>query len=63
MSLGRHASLRRHPGPLGMEWSLGDRLYREGTVKARAANIRTRLSASDRAHAVTIGLRQEIIEL
>jgi DNA-binding NarL/FixJ family response regulator len=35
----------------------------EATVKSRVTNILSKLSASDRAHAVTIGLRRGIIEL
>jgi DNA-binding NarL/FixJ family response regulator len=35
----------------------------EGTVKSHVSNILSKLSASDRAHAVTIGLKRGIIEL
>ena len=35
----------------------------EATVKSRVTNILSKLSASDRAHAVTIGLRRGIIEI
>jgi len=35
----------------------------EGTVKSHVTNILSKLSASDRAHAVTIGLKRGIIEL
>lgn len=35
----------------------------EATVKSRVTNILSKLSASDRAHAVTIGLKRGIIEL
>jgi DNA-binding NarL/FixJ family response regulator len=35
----------------------------EATVKSRISNILSKLSASDRAHAVTIGLRRGIIEI
>ena len=35
----------------------------EATVKSRVTNILSKLSASDRAHAVTIGLKRGIIEI
>jgi DNA-binding NarL/FixJ family response regulator len=35
----------------------------EATVKSRVTNILSKLSANDRAHAVTIGLKRGIIEL
>ena len=35
----------------------------EGTVKSHVSNILSKLSASDRAHAVTIGLKRGIIDL
>jgi DNA-binding NarL/FixJ family response regulator len=35
----------------------------EATVKSRVTNILSKLSAGDRAHAVTIGLRRGIIEI
>lgn len=35
----------------------------EATVKSRVTNILSKLSASDRAHAVTIGLKRGIIDL
>ncbi|HTV15333.1 MAG TPA: response regulator transcription factor [Acidobacteriaceae bacterium] len=35
----------------------------EATIKSRVTNILSKLGASDRAHAVTIGLRRGIIEL
>ena len=35
----------------------------EPTVKSRVTNILSKLSASDRAHAVTIGLKRGIIEI
>lgn len=35
----------------------------EGSVKSHVANILSKLGASDRAHAVTIGLKRGIIEL
>jgi len=35
----------------------------EATVKSRVTNILSKLSARDRAHAVTIGLRRGIIEI
>ena len=43
---------------------IGDRLsIGEGTVKTHVTNILSKLSASDRAHAVTIALRRGIIDL
>ena len=43
---------------------IADRLsIGEGTVKTHVTNILSKLSASDRAHAVTIGLKRGIIEL
>ena len=43
---------------------IADRLsIGEGTVKTHVANILSKLSANDRAHAVTIGLKRGIIEL
>ena len=43
---------------------IADRLYiSEATVKSHVANILSKLSASDRSHAVTIGLKSGIIEL
>jgi DNA-binding NarL/FixJ family response regulator len=43
---------------------IADLLYiAEATVKSRVTNILSKLSASDRAHAVTIGLKRGIIEL
>ncbi len=35
----------------------------EATIKSRVTNILSKLSASDRAHAVTIGLKRGIIEI
>jgi DNA-binding NarL/FixJ family response regulator len=35
----------------------------EGTVKSHVTNILSKLGASDRAHAVTIGLKRGIIEI
>lgn len=35
----------------------------EATVKSRITNILSKLSANDRAHAVTIGLKRGIIDL
>jgi DNA-binding NarL/FixJ family response regulator len=35
----------------------------EATVKSHVANILSKLSANDRAHAVTIGLKRGMIEL
>ena len=35
----------------------------EATVKSRVTNILSKLSASDRAHAVTVGLKRGIIEV
>jgi two-component system, NarL family, response regulator len=35
----------------------------EATVKSRVTNILSKLGANDRAHAVTIGLKRDIIEL
>jgi DNA-binding NarL/FixJ family response regulator len=35
----------------------------EATVKSRVTNILSKLGASDRAHAVTIGLKRGIIEI
>jgi DNA-binding NarL/FixJ family response regulator len=35
----------------------------EATVKSHVTNILSKLSANDRAHAVTIGLKRGIIEL
>jgi DNA-binding NarL/FixJ family response regulator len=35
----------------------------EATVKSRITNILSKLNASDRAHAVTIGLKRGIIDL
>ena len=35
----------------------------EGTIKSHVSNILSKLSASDRAHAVTIGLKRGIIDL
>lgn len=43
---------------------IADRLsIGEGTVKTHVTNILSKLSANDRAHAVTIGLKRGIIEL
>lgn len=43
---------------------IADRLcISEATVKSHVANILSKLSASDRSHAVTIGLKRGIIEL
>jgi DNA-binding NarL/FixJ family response regulator len=43
---------------------IADRLsIGEGTVKTHVANLLSKLSASDRAHAVSIGLKRGIIEL
>ncbi len=43
---------------------IADRLFvAEATVKSHVANILSKLSASDRSHAVTIGLKRGIIEL
>ena len=43
---------------------IGDKLsIGEGTVKSHVTNILSKLSASDRVHAVTIGLKRGIIEL
>lgn len=43
---------------------IGDRLsIGEGTVKTHVTNILSKLSASDRAHAVTIALKRGIIDL
>jgi len=43
---------------------IADRLsIGEGTVKSHVANILSKLSANDRAHAVTIGLQRGIIKL
>jgi DNA-binding NarL/FixJ family response regulator len=43
---------------------IADLLYiAEATVKSRVTNILSKLSASDRAHAVTIGLKRGIIEI
>jgi DNA-binding NarL/FixJ family response regulator len=43
---------------------IADRLsVAEATVKSRVTNILSKLSASDRAHAVTIGLKRGIIEI
>lgn len=43
---------------------IGDQLFiGEGTVKSHVTNILSKLSASDRAHAVTIALKRGIIEL
>lgn len=43
---------------------IADRLsIGEGTVKTHVTNILSKLNASDRAHAVTIGLKRGIIEL
>ncbi|MGD0891456.1 MAG: response regulator transcription factor [Terracidiphilus sp.] len=43
---------------------IADRLFvAEATVKSRVTNILSKLSASDRAHAVTIGLKRGIIEI
>src|ERR1700733_11727077 len=43
---------------------IGDLLFiAEATVKSRVTNILSKLSASDRAHAVTIGLKRGIIEI
>ena len=35
----------------------------EATIKSRVTNILSKLGASDRAHAVTIGLKRGIIDL
>jgi DNA-binding NarL/FixJ family response regulator len=35
----------------------------EATIKSRVTNILSKLSASDRAHAVTIAVKRGIIEL
>ena len=35
----------------------------EATIKSRVTNILSKLSAGDRAHAVTIGLKRGIIEI
>jgi DNA-binding NarL/FixJ family response regulator len=35
----------------------------EATIKSRVTNILSKLSASDRAHAVTIGLKRGMIDL
>jgi DNA-binding NarL/FixJ family response regulator len=43
---------------IGGQLSIG-----EGTVKSHVTNILSKLSANDRAHAVTIGLRRGIISL
>jgi DNA-binding NarL/FixJ family response regulator len=43
---------------------IAERLFiGEGTVKTHVSNLLSKLSANDRAHAVTIGLRRGIIEL
>jgi len=43
---------------------IADQLFvAEATVKSRVTNILSKLSASDRAHAVTIGLKRGIIEI
>jgi DNA-binding NarL/FixJ family response regulator len=43
---------------------IADRLFvAEATIKSRVTNILSKLSASDRAHAVTIALKRGIIEL
>jgi DNA-binding NarL/FixJ family response regulator len=43
---------------------IADRLLiGEGTVKTHVSNLLSKLSANDRAHAVTIGLKRGIIEL
>jgi DNA-binding NarL/FixJ family response regulator len=43
---------------------IGDRLFiGEGTVKTHVTNILSKLSANDRTHAVTIGLKRGIITL
>jgi DNA-binding NarL/FixJ family response regulator len=43
---------------------IADRLFvAEATIKSRVTNILSKLNASDRAHAVTIGLKRGIIEI
>jgi DNA-binding NarL/FixJ family response regulator len=43
---------------------IADRLFvAEATIKSRVTNILSKLGASDRAHAVTIGLKRGIIDL
>jgi DNA-binding NarL/FixJ family response regulator len=43
---------------------IADRLFvAEATIKSRVTNILSKLSASDRAHAVTIALKRGIIEI
>jgi DNA-binding NarL/FixJ family response regulator len=43
---------------------IADQLYiEESTVKSHVTNILSKLSANDRAHAVTIGLKRGIIAL
>ena len=41
----------------------GELSISEATVKSRVTNILSKLSANDRAHAVTVGLKRGIIEL